>query len=317
MGRRNPIRNARRGDLLLGAGDARGHGRFGHQIRAGDLRGGQTTEQAQRQRDLRLLRQRRVAAREDEPQPIIAHRAHVLRLPLRFRESTCFARQLVASPVSPQLVDTAVSGRRGDPGTRVGWNAVLRPSGDGYLECLLHGVLGDVDTAEVADQRRHGTAVLRAEDAADLVVRHGSMVPLWCRGFCGTPRTAEANIDSTPVQSICGRRHVEVRGVCEHFRRTHARRVRESCTRRAYFSNLYQIYLPGAVGDRSDLHAIPRKWPAVLRLGSPAARLAIITNRTQRKPACSHQNDRGCAKLRHDVGPAAADRPRQGFQAIG
>jgi hypothetical protein len=66
------------GDLALGTHDSLAHGRLGDQEGAGDLAGGQASERAQRERHTRLHLQRRVAAGEDQPQPIVDHRALVV-----------------------------------------------------------------------------------------------------------------------------------------------------------------------------------------------------------------------------------------------
>ena len=50
----------------------------GHEKRARDLVGLEAAERAQRQRDLGLERQRRVAAGEDQPQPIVGDLAGVV-----------------------------------------------------------------------------------------------------------------------------------------------------------------------------------------------------------------------------------------------
>ena len=69
--RRHLVRDARVADLRLGAHDALGErGRAGEKG-ARDLLGREPAHFAQRERDLRVRRQRRVAAREDEPQPVV------------------------------------------------------------------------------------------------------------------------------------------------------------------------------------------------------------------------------------------------------
>ena len=59
---------------LLGAADALRHRRFGHQERAGDLGRGQAADGAQRQRDGRRARQRRMAAHEQQDQRVVLRR---------------------------------------------------------------------------------------------------------------------------------------------------------------------------------------------------------------------------------------------------
>ncbi len=62
--------------LLLGPADALRHRRLGHQVRAGDLRRGQTADRAQGERDLRGRGQVRVAAQEEQGEGVVLARAH-------------------------------------------------------------------------------------------------------------------------------------------------------------------------------------------------------------------------------------------------
>ena len=75
---RHPVRDRRGGDLLLRPGDPRRHRRLRHHEGAGDLRRGQAAEQPERQRDPRLGGERRVAAGEQQPQPLVRDRRHIL-----------------------------------------------------------------------------------------------------------------------------------------------------------------------------------------------------------------------------------------------
>ena len=69
--RRHLVGNARGADLGLGADDPLGQGRWAGQERARNLLGREPADLAQRQRQLRVRRQRRVAAGENQPQPIV------------------------------------------------------------------------------------------------------------------------------------------------------------------------------------------------------------------------------------------------------
>ncbi len=68
---RDPIRDARAGDLALGAHEPLGHRRLRHQERPGDLRRGQPGQRAQGEGHPALQRQRRMTAGEDQPQPVV------------------------------------------------------------------------------------------------------------------------------------------------------------------------------------------------------------------------------------------------------
>ena len=71
VGFRHLVGNARVADLALRADDALGERRRAGEERLGDLLGRQAAHLAQRQRDLRVDRERRVTAREDEAQAIV------------------------------------------------------------------------------------------------------------------------------------------------------------------------------------------------------------------------------------------------------
>ena len=73
---RHPVGDASRLDLRLRTGDPLSHGAFLHQEGTGDLRHGQTADHAERQRDAGLRGERRVAAGEDQPEPIVIDGAH-------------------------------------------------------------------------------------------------------------------------------------------------------------------------------------------------------------------------------------------------
>ena len=68
---RDPVRGVVVAELALGPHDALGDGRLGRDERAGDLRSVEPAQQPQRERDLRVGRQRRVAAQEHQPQLVV------------------------------------------------------------------------------------------------------------------------------------------------------------------------------------------------------------------------------------------------------
>src|SRR5437867_2047775 len=70
---RHLVGDAGGADLALGSHEPLRHGRHGHQEGARDLLGRKTPERAQRERHLRVGRERRVAAREDQAEPIFRH----------------------------------------------------------------------------------------------------------------------------------------------------------------------------------------------------------------------------------------------------
>ena len=68
------VRYARVAEPLFGADDALRHRRFRHEEGTRDLGGVEPAERAQRQCDARFHRQCRMAAGEDQPEPIVANR---------------------------------------------------------------------------------------------------------------------------------------------------------------------------------------------------------------------------------------------------
>jgi hypothetical protein len=72
--RRDAERDPGVADLALRAYEPLGHRRLGHEERARDLLRGQPAERAQRQRDLCVERERRMAAREQQLEPLVGDR---------------------------------------------------------------------------------------------------------------------------------------------------------------------------------------------------------------------------------------------------
>ncbi len=89
-----------------------------------------------------------MAAREDQPQLVVAH--HGVGERRRLIAEQIHGRGLLAQPLrfSPQAVEGAVAGDHGQPGARVVGDTVTRPALEGDDGCVLHGVLGEVETAE-------------------------------------------------------------------------------------------------------------------------------------------------------------------------
>ena len=65
--------------------------------------------------------------------------------------------------VAAETVDRAIAPGGDEPRPRVVGRAVARPALGGDRERLLRGLLGDVEVAEEADERREDTAPLVAE----------------------------------------------------------------------------------------------------------------------------------------------------------
>ena len=134
---------------------------------ARDLRRLEAADEAQRQRDLRLRGERRVAAGEDQLESLVGdHGLLVVRELLGPREQLRLARQrlLAADPV-----DRRVAGRRDDPGAGIARRSVARPALRRADEGVLHRVLGEIEVTEDAAEDRDRAGTLVAVGAGDLL----------------------------------------------------------------------------------------------------------------------------------------------------
>ena len=114
-----------RRDLALGAHQALGHRRLGHEEGARDLRRGQPAEGAQGQRDAGVHRQRGVTAGEDEAQAVVFESRLVLGLralvvAVELHERVQGGQAVVEGALAAQAIDRLAPRRGGDPGARVG-----------------------------------------------------------------------------------------------------------------------------------------------------------------------------------------------------
>jgi hypothetical protein len=138
------------------------HRRLGDEEGAGDLLGRQSAQRAQRERDLCVQRERRVAAREDELEPFVRNRC-VLHLVLgclgRIEQGGLGGQRSIAA----DAVDRPVAPGRHEPGARVLGRPVPRPALGRQREGLLGGLLGEVEVPEEADQGCEDSSPLLAE----------------------------------------------------------------------------------------------------------------------------------------------------------
>jgi hypothetical protein len=153
VGGRHPERDARIADLSLRAHEPLRHRRVRDEERAGDLLGREPAERAERERDLRLDCERRVAAGEDELEPLVGeHRVFFH----RFVHHLLDVEQLRLRgerPLAPDPVDRSIACGRDEPGRRARGDAVTRPVFRRDRERVLGGLLGELEVAEEADQR--------------------------------------------------------------------------------------------------------------------------------------------------------------------
>ena len=148
-------------DLGLGAHDALGERGSAGEEGAGDLLGGEPAHFAERQRDLRVGRERRMAAGEDEPEPVVLDRLivrshHLLGLS-REPLGDLVARGIEAG-IPADAVDRLEAAGGHQPRPRVPWHAVARPLLGGSDEGVVERFLGALEIAEKADQRRENAA---------------------------------------------------------------------------------------------------------------------------------------------------------------
>jgi len=146
-------------DLPLGTHDALRHGRLGNQERCRDLRGGEARYRAQRERHLCLLRKRGVAARENEPQPVI-HLNGIRGHGRALQQLDLFLVALVA----PQDVDRLAFGGGHQPRARLVGDALGRPSFQRRHDAVLDHFLGNVEVADDPDESAGQPSRLLAEN---------------------------------------------------------------------------------------------------------------------------------------------------------
>src|SRR6266516_1075594 len=168
------VGDARLPDLALRAHEALRHGGCGDEEGARDLLRREPAEGAQRERNLRLEREGRVAAGEDQTQPIVRHRALPLVLARRVerREPLQLLELLRKAALAPQAVDGLVASRLGHPRTRVRGRALARPLLERRRKRLVHDLLGEVEVAEQADQGGEDAPRLLAIEPADHLRDH-------------------------------------------------------------------------------------------------------------------------------------------------
>ena len=154
-------------DLPLRAHETLRERRLRDEERTRDLGRLEAADEAQRQRDLRLRRERRVAAGEDQLEPLVGNDGLlVVGELLGSSEQLRLAGQglLAADPV-----DRRVPGRRHDPGAGIARRSVTRPAFRCADEGVLHRVLGEVEVTEDAAEDRDRAGPLVAVGAGELV----------------------------------------------------------------------------------------------------------------------------------------------------
>ena len=156
---------------MLGPHEPLRHRRLGDQEGAGDLGSREAAERAQRERDLRLGGEGRMAAREEQFEPLVGkgRLVHGVLRCLAHLEQAGLRRQRA---IAANAIDGPVARGRHEPGARVGGDSVPGPALRRDRERLLRGFLGEIEIAEEADQGSEDVAPLVAEDPIE--VRHHS-----------------------------------------------------------------------------------------------------------------------------------------------
>ena len=196
MVRRHAEGDRRVADLPLRAHEPLRHRRLGDEEGARDLVGLEAAERPQGQREASLERERRVAAREDQAQPLVGNRrlvVHVLVPALRLRqlESRQQLRLALQVALAADAIDRAVAGGGDDPRAGIARDAVARPALDRGGEGVLHRVLGEVEITEDAGEDRERAPVLVTVRARESAV-----------GRRGYPADASTRLGTTGRTSI-------------------------------------------------------------------------------------------------------------------
>jgi hypothetical protein len=141
----------RRPEGLAGPQQPLGHRGLGDQEGGGDLRRAQAADGAQRECDLRLARQRGVAAGEDHPEEFVVS---VLGAVIGVADGRREQRELVpAGPGPAEPVDRLSASGGGQPAAAVGRDLAVPPVLDRLDEGVLYRILGQPHVAEPRGQR--------------------------------------------------------------------------------------------------------------------------------------------------------------------
>lgn len=156
-------------DFLFGADEALGHGGEGDEECTCDLLGSESTEGAQGEGYLRLSVESWVAAGEDQAEAIVFEWQRLLlkgwigllrKVPHGLRWVGAIFPALLAA----ECVNRLVASGRDEPSAGIGGSSLLGPLLKGESEGLLGSFLGQVETAEEADQRGDDPAPFVAID---------------------------------------------------------------------------------------------------------------------------------------------------------
>ena len=156
------IRDAGVANLGFCANDSLSDGAWRREVRVRDLLGRQAAHFAQRQSDLGIGRKCRVAARENEPEPIVFERLVFE----RDRIDGCFQSpgelgdRSIEADAPAENVDGLEAAGRYQPREGVVRQPIARPAFDGRSKRFVQRLLGEVEVADQANQcGQHPTRV--------------------------------------------------------------------------------------------------------------------------------------------------------------
>jgi len=155
-------------DLGLRSHEPLGHGLFLDEEGSCELASLEPGQGPEGEGDLCLDRERRVAAGEQQPQPIVADAALLTEWLLRLGEGHRNPLVLLAlGRAPPQAIDGPVPSDGRDPGTRILRNSVTPPPFEGRAEGVLRALLGKVPVVGEADQGRDDPSPFGPEGLGD------------------------------------------------------------------------------------------------------------------------------------------------------
>lgn len=211
------------GDLLLGAGDPRGHRRLGHQEGARDLGRGESADQTQGQCDLGLAGQSRMTAGADQSQTVVG-KLWVVRVDRI--ENGCLdglfvcdqQRQRPARGGLPaQQIQGVVARHRGQPGRGPRRNSVRGPSHQRLGVRVLNAFLGEFEVMGHPHGRRQHERPLpamrvghRGGDPAGRAAIGGAIVDGAAVEHGAAQLNSRIGRTSTPPNSIGTRRAMAI-----------------------------------------------------------------------------------------------------------
>ena len=116
-----------------------------------------------------------MAAGEDEREPLVGDRAHVVVLARELLQPCEELHLLAKDAIAPDAVDRAVLRGRDDPGRGVARVALSRPALERRRERVLDGVLGELEVAERAGEDPDSVSPLLPEDLLDACLQTSSL----------------------------------------------------------------------------------------------------------------------------------------------